>query len=59
MPQECRVQVARVEKATDGAEPMDMEEEAAYEVVVEEEETVTVGASHYRGHSAGLSGPPI
>jgi hypothetical protein len=53
MPQERRVLEASVERAIDGVEPMDMDEEAAKEKVAneemtEEEQTVTMGVSHYR-----------
>ena len=52
MPRERQVWVDGVEGVADGAELIDMdkesiEEEAANEEVVEEEETVTLGVSQY------------
>jgi hypothetical protein len=48
MPRKRQVRAAGIERAIDGVELMDMEEEAADEEVAEEEETITVGAAHYR-----------
>jgi hypothetical protein len=53
MPREHRARAVGVERATDGAELMVMDEvaakeEAAKEEVAEEEETINVSAVHYR-----------
>ena len=55
MPWERRVQAAGIEKATNGVEPMDMEEEVVDEEVAEEEEMITLGTAHYRAIQQDLA----
>ena len=55
MPQEQWARAAGIKRATNGAKPMDIEEEAANEEVTKEEETITMSAAHYRAMQQALA----